>query len=139
MDKNEVLDRIKAILDQSRIGVMSTIDGDKPNARYMVFYNDDFTLYTKTSEETPKFEEVEKNPNTHIMLGYNEGNNKAYLEISGTVQTVDDKETIDWLWDSQDKTYFNGKDDDDLVILKVIPENIRVMNDDDLNTTEINL
>lgn len=137
MNNEDVLERVTEILNQSRVGVMSTVNDNKPNARYMIFYNDGLTLYTKTSDNTQKFDEIESNPNTHIMIGFNEGKHQAYLEISGTVETVTDQKTIDWLWSSQDKTYFDDKDDPDLVVLKVIPENIRMMNDDDIDVTEI--
>lgn len=139
MDKERALERVKEILNESRVGVMSTVNGDTPNSRYMIFYNDDFTLYTKTSDETQKFDEIETNPNTHVMVGYNEGNNKAYLEIRGTVKVVEDQQTIDWLWKSQDKTYFDGKEDSDLVALKVVPESVKIMNDEDFSTTEVEL
>lgn len=137
LNNEDVLERVTEILNQSRVGVMSTVNDNKPNTRYMIFYNDGLTLYTKTSDNTQKFDEIESNPNTHIMIGFNEGKHQAYLEISGTVETVTDQKTIDWLWSSQDKTYFDDKDDPDLVVLKVIPENIRMLNDDDIDVTEI--
>lgn len=139
MDKMKVLDRIKEILDESRVGVMSTVDDNQPNARYMIFYNDDFTLYTKTSDETPKFKEIEENPRTHIMLGYHEDNNRAYLEITGTVHVVEDQKTIDRLFKSQDKSYFDSSQDPDLAVLKIVPDRIKIMNDDDYSTTELKL
>ena len=51
MDKTEIQDKIENILNQSRVGVLSTAHHNVPNSRYMMFYNDDLTLYTKTSKE----------------------------------------------------------------------------------------
>jgi general stress protein 26 len=47
MNKAQVLTEVEKILNTSRIGVLSTAHNNIPNSRYMVFYNDDLTLYTK--------------------------------------------------------------------------------------------
>ncbi len=44
----------------SKVGVLSTAYNNQPNSRYMVFYNDELTLYTKTSNESTKVEEIKK-------------------------------------------------------------------------------
>ena len=41
---------------------------------------------------------------------------------------------IDWLWETQDKTFFDSKQDPELCVLKVQPKSIKLMNDDDLDT-----
>lgn len=38
---------IEKVLNTSKIGVLSTAYNNKPNSRYMVFYNDGLNLYTK--------------------------------------------------------------------------------------------
>jgi pyridoxine/pyridoxamine 5'-phosphate oxidase len=50
--------------------VLSTAYNNQPNSRYMVFYNDELTLYTKTSNESTKVEEIKNNPYAYILLGY---------------------------------------------------------------------
>ncbi|SOC44818.1 pyridoxamine 5'-phosphate oxidase family protein [Salinicoccus kekensis] len=129
MEREKVIEEIENILEVSRVGVMSTISGDKPNSRYMIFYNDGHTLYTKTSKDTLKVDEIEKNPNTHVLLGYEETSNDSFLEVDGKVSIVEDQETLDDLWKNQDKTYFDSKDDPDFIVLKIEPESIKVMND----------
>ncbi|MCD2138745.1 pyridoxamine 5'-phosphate oxidase family protein [Salinicoccus halitifaciens] len=129
MEQEKVIEEIENILEVSRVGVMSTISGDKPNSRYMIFYNDGHTLYTKTSKDTLKVDEIEKNPNTHVLLGYEETSNDSFLEVDGKVEIVEDQETLDHLWENQDKTYFDSKDDPDFIVLKIEPESIKVMND----------
>ena len=72
------------ILDSSNVGTMATVYKVKPHSRYMTFFHDDFTLYTATSNETDKVEELEKNPYTHILIGYDgDGVGDTYLEILG--------------------------------------------------------
>src|SRR5699024_2428299 len=101
MERQKVIEEIENILNISRVGVMSTISGDKPNSRYMIFYNDGHTLYTKTDKESLKIDEIENNPNTHVLLGYEETSNDSFLEIDGKVEIVEDQETLDWLWQNQ--------------------------------------
>lgn len=56
MSKEQVKTEIEKIIEQSKVGVLSTAHNNVPNSRYMIFYNDDFTLYTKTSIESEKIQ-----------------------------------------------------------------------------------
>ena len=100
----------------------------------MVFYNDELTLYTKTSNESTKVEEIKNNPHAYILLGYNETTNNSFVEIEANIEIVEDQKVIDWLWETQDKTFFNSKEDPNLCVLKVVPKTIKLMNDDDIDT-----
>lgn len=122
-------DTAKKILDESFIGTMATVQQGKPHSRYMTFFNDGFTLYTATSKRTDKVDELEANPNTHILIGYDgEGFGDAFLEISGTAAISDDETMKEKVWNDHMKPWFNGPDDPDLVILKITPDAMRVMN-----------
>lgn len=136
MNKNKVLSKIENILNQSRIGVLSTAHNNVPNSRYMVFYNDDLTLYTKTNIDSNKVTEFKDNPKVHILLGYDDTENRSFLEIEANVEIIKDKETIDWLWEKQDKTFFDSKEDPDLCIIKATPKSIKIMNDDSIDTPQ---
>ncbi|MBE1555612.1 pyridoxamine 5'-phosphate oxidase family protein [Sporosarcina limicola] len=117
------------ILNESIIGTMATIQGSKPHSRYMTFFNDEFIIYTATSKRTHKVEEVQKNPNTHILLGY-EGNGfgDAFLEIEGIVEESQEETMKEKVWNKLLKGWFDGPDDPNFIILKIIPTQIRVMN-----------
>lgn len=54
LDKQKATQAIEKVLETSKVGVLSTAYNNKPNSRYMVFYNDDLTLYTKTSINSVK-------------------------------------------------------------------------------------
>lgn len=41
MMKQQAIEKINQVSEQSRIGVLSTAVNNKPNSRYMIFYNDD--------------------------------------------------------------------------------------------------
>ena len=134
LDKQQATQAIEKVLQESKVGVLSTAYNNKPNSRYMVFYNDDLTLYTKTSINSVKVDEIEDNPHAYILLGYNETTNNSFVEIDAQIEVVKDQKVIDWLWETQDKTFFDSKQDPELCVLKVIPKSIKLMNDDELDT-----
>lgn len=109
MDKQKVTQAIEKVLNTSKIGVLSTAYNNKPNSRYMVFYNDGLNLYTKTSNESSKVKEIQSNPEAYILLGYNETTNNSFVEIEASIDIVEDQKVIDWLWETQDKTFFDSK------------------------------
>lgn len=117
------------ILNNQLIGTMATIEGDKPHNRYMTFYNDNFTLYTVTSKNTHKVEELSKNPYTHILIGYDgKGFGDAYLEIEGKAEVSSDEGMKEKVWNKVLRFWFDGPDDPNMVVLKIVPSQIRIMN-----------
>ena len=133
MDNTNLTNKINEILNTSRVGVLSTAYNHIPNSRYMIFYNDGNTLYTKTNVNSIKIEEIESNPRAHILIGYDDTNNRSFLEIDATLSIVQDQETIDWLWKNQDKSFFDNKTDPELCVVKAHPKSIKIMNDKTLD------
>ncbi|WP_147804705.1 pyridoxamine 5'-phosphate oxidase family protein [Alkalicoccus halolimnae] len=129
MEQQQVKKRIEEIVDKNVIGILSSVENNKPYARYMTFLNEDLTLYTPTSKETYKVEEIEKNANVHVLLGYQgEGFGDEYVEVSGKASIRDDKQLIEDLWIDDLDNWFEGKDDPNLIFLEIKPESIRLMN-----------
>ncbi|WP_342577923.1 pyridoxamine 5'-phosphate oxidase family protein [Psychrobacillus sp. FSL K6-2843] len=117
------------ILNDNMIGTMATVQQNKPHSRYMTFFNDDFILYTATSKKTHKVEDIEQNPYTHILLGYDgNGLGDSFLEIEGKVEVSDDESMKEKVWNDALKGWFEGPEDPDLVIIKIVPTQVRVMN-----------
>lgn len=127
MDKKEAKETALNIMNESRTGTMATVKGNKPHSRYMTFINDGMTLYTPTSKETHKMEDIKENPHTHILLGYDgEGFGDDYIELEGRVSEAEDKK--DDMWREEFSAYFDGPDDPDYTLLEITPDVIRVMN-----------
>ncbi|WP_409253043.1 pyridoxamine 5'-phosphate oxidase family protein [Bacillus sp. SCS-153A] len=123
--KQEVLD----VLDNSMVGTLATVVGNKPHSRYMTFFNDDLTLYTPTSSETHKADEIEQNPNVHVLLGYEgKGFGDTYVEVEGRVEISKDESLKKKLWNDEMERWFKGPDDPDLIILEIHPSQYRLMN-----------
>ncbi|QFF97707.1 general stress protein [Psychrobacillus glaciei] len=117
------------ILNDNMIGTMATIQQNKPHSRYMTFFNEDFIMYAATSKKTHKVEEVKQNPNTHILLGYDgKGFGDSFLEIEGMVEVSDREGLKEKVWNKALKGWFTGPEDPNLIILKITPTQIRLMN-----------
>ncbi|WP_409291917.1 pyridoxamine 5'-phosphate oxidase family protein [Peribacillus sp. SCS-37] len=129
MNQEELKSKVMELLENNKIGTLATVQDGRPHSRYMTFFNEDLTLYTPTSKETSKTDEIENNPYVHILLGYNgEGYGDAYLEIEGKA-SVSSKESLkDELWKENFENWFDGKDDPDYVVLEIKPESVRLMN-----------
>lgn len=132
MDQKQVREKIEEIIDKNVIGILSTVENEKPYARYMTFLNKDLTLYTPTSSETYKVEEIDKNSNVHVLLGYQgEGFDDMYVEVTGKASIRDDENLIKDLWIDDMQNWFDGPNDPKLVMLEIKPESIRLMNSTD--------
>lgn len=117
------------ILNDDLFGTMATVQNNKPHSRYMTFFHEDFILYTVTSKKTHKAEELKKNPYTHILIGY-EGRffGDKFLEIEGTVEETQDEALREKVWNKLLKHWFDGPNDPNMLILKITPTQIRLMN-----------
>lgn len=121
----EAKEKALNILDKNEVGVLATVSGNKPVARYMDFKSDDFVLYTVTDKRTEKVEDIEANNHAFVLIGYEEGVfDKNYLEIEATVSMTQDPDLIDRAWnDYMDDTY-KGKDDPNILVLKLTPQKV---------------
>ena len=140
MSQNQIKEKVLNIIRDHKIGVLSSVENNKPHSRYMTFFNDELTLYTPTSGKTEKIDEIEKNPNVHILIGYdNEGLGDSYLEISGTSKINDSQELKDKLWNESFEKWFKGPKDQNYLILEIKPESIRLMNNNGEPPQELSL
>lgn len=98
------------------------------------YTNDGLTLYTKTNIHSAKVKEIKDNPAAYVLLGYNDTTNRSFVEMEATIEIVTEQEVIDWLWETQDKSFFSSKEDPELCVLRVVPQSIKLMNDKSLDT-----
>lgn len=132
LDKENFKDELRKILDGNNIGTMATVRNDKPMSRYMYFYNDGLTLYTYTRKGTYKVEDIEKNPHTHILLGYEErdGMGERYVEIEGKASLPEDvTPDIDEVLAKAGQLYKKLKGEDDMQAIRIDIDEARIMND----------
>lgn len=129
MTQEQMKQKVLDVLKNHKVGSLATVIDGKPHSRYMTFYHEELTLFTPTSEAAHKAEEIEANPNVHVLLGYgDDGIGDKYVEVSGTAKLNDSKELKDKIWNEKLERWFDGKDDPNLVVLEIKPTVIRLMN-----------
>lgn len=129
VNQHEIQESIEQILSESDVGTMATVKNNKPYSRFMTFKNDGLTLYTATSTETDKAEDLEQNPNTHILLGYDgDGFGDDYVEYEGRVSMDTSNAMKKDMWNEYMEQWFDGPEDPNYVVLKIEPEHIQLMN-----------
>lgn len=112
------------ILQENSIGVMATNNNGTPNSRYMTFTFVESKLYTAAKKDSTAVTEIEANPATHILLGY-EGEDvlKTFLEIEGhAVVTTND------VVKNQLLEKYPAVAAEELVVIQVTPTRARIMN-----------
>lgn len=130
MEQEQLKKEILSELKESKTGTLATVKNNKPHTRYMTFYNDNLTLYTPTGKDTYKVEEIEQNPNVHILIGYSgEGIGDTFLEIEGTAKIQDSQQIKEKLWNDEISKWFKSPDDPEYIVLEIKPKTIRYMND----------
>ncbi|GAB3057569.1 pyridoxamine 5'-phosphate oxidase family protein [Salinicoccus sesuvii] len=142
MNREDFKNTLKEILDNNKIGTLATIRDNKPISRYMYFYNDALTLYAYTKKDTYKVEDLEENPNSHILLGYEERDDlgERYVEIQGKASLPGEVSSdVDAMLADAGKRYEKLKEEGDLQIIKIEIDAARIMNDDDTEPKTVDL
>ncbi|WP_261134857.1 pyridoxamine 5'-phosphate oxidase family protein [Bacillus sp. Marseille-Q3570] len=132
MAQKDLKEKVLSVLDRSKFGTLATVKNNKPHSRYMTFHHDGLTLYTPTDKDTHKAEEIDENPNVHILLGYNgDGLGDAYVEVEGKAVIKKDGGLKEKLWTSHMEKWFEGPDDPNYIVLEIQPTLFRLMNSDE--------
>ncbi|WP_028972462.1 pyridoxamine 5'-phosphate oxidase family protein [Spirochaeta cellobiosiphila] len=91
MNVSEILDKLDFVIDDSNVGVLTTVDADgNPKARWMtpsLLRNREGFLYAVTSPKFKKATQIEANPKVHWLI-----QTKALdkvVSIKGTVNLID--------------------------------------------------
>ncbi|MFC4404116.1 pyridoxamine 5'-phosphate oxidase family protein [Gracilibacillus xinjiangensis] len=129
MNNQDIRKAVENILENSSVGTLATIQQDRPYSRYMTYTHEGLTLFTATSSETHKVEEIESNPYTHILLGYEgDGFGDEYVEYQGKVKISDSEDLKKKLWNPYMENWFDGPNDPNYIILEIQPFEIKLMN-----------
>lgn len=120
--KNKLLE----VVQNHKVGTLATISQNKPFSRFMLFFNEDLVLYTATNKDTHKVEDINTNPNVHILLGNDcKGWDDPYVEVEGTVMVEESKELKEKFWNEHLKSWIPSADDPNYMLLKISPSSYR--------------
>ncbi|MCT8136890.1 pyridoxamine 5'-phosphate oxidase family protein [Anaerobacillus sp. CMMVII] len=134
MNEQRIKEEVLRILSEHKVGTLSTMKGDQPFARYMIFRNEEFTLYTISSKATEKVQDIYNNCKVHILLGFEGGGfGKPYIDMTAQATIHDDQELKDRFWHDNFRKYLEGPDDPNYIVIRCQPKTIRLINHPELN------
>jgi general stress protein 26 len=134
MHQQQINEEVIRILSEHKVGTLSTMKGDQPFSRYMIFRNEEFTLYTISSKATEKVQDILNNNKVHILLGFEGGGyGKPYIDMTAEATIHDDKALKDKFWHDNFRKYLTGPDDPNYIVIRCEPKSIRLINHPDLD------
>src|SRR5665647_2110855 len=98
MNQTKLSEQIKKVLDANQVCSLATVEGNKPHVRYMTLFHDGINILLVTSKKTHKVEELVKNPQVHIITGFNGDWGSETLQIEGTASISVDQGLRKKLW-----------------------------------------
>lgn len=123
--QNKQLDKVRDLVEDIRMAMMTTVDDQghlvsRPMAALQM--DEEGTIWFFTKRSSPKIDQIDNNQH-RVNLSFADVGDAEYVSISGTAHELDDRSKIDELWNPQAKAWFpEGKDDPDLILLKVHTE-----------------
>jgi general stress protein 26 len=121
----DLREKVLNIIKNQPTGVLATIRDNKPHSCFMMFFHEDLTLYVATDRQTKKMDDIQQNPNVHVLFG-REGKSweEEFIEIEGTASVEEDTGLKSKFWNTSLQRWLNGPDDPNYVLLKVTPSHI---------------
>ncbi|MDB5477888.1 MAG: ral stress protein [Alphaproteobacteria bacterium] len=120
----EARDKVWEMIKDIRIALMVTQDENgRLYGRPMAAHQEKFdnTLWFFTDKNSPKMQEIAKNP--HVLLSYSDPSAQNYVSINGTARIVNDEVLIREYWSEHLRTWFpKGKGDPNIGLICVTPE-----------------
>ena len=120
MATTDEIERLRVLIDKSRIGIITTIDADghlvsRPMALKEREFDGDLWFFTE--DPSHKTTEVREHPQVNVSLQ----SGKGWVSLSGEAQVVHDAAKIDELWDTGAEAWFtDGRNDPKVALLRVV-------------------
>ncbi|WP_207426218.1 pyridoxamine 5'-phosphate oxidase family protein [Pedobacter sp. SYSU D00535] len=126
-------------LKDIKIALLTTITATgKPHSRPMYTFElkDDGIIWMFISRESRKVKEIEANP--EVVLNYSNPTHDLYVTINGRAEISNNPTKVEELWSDRFKAWFPyGKDDPNLCLLKITPEEAEYWDSPDLLLAQI--
>jgi general stress protein 26 len=119
MATKDEIERLGALIDTARIGIITTVDLDghlvsRPMAVKAREFDGDLWFFTE--DPSHKTDEVRANPQVNVALD----SGKGWVSLAGEAEIVKDAAKIDELWDTAAEAWFTeGRNDPKVALLKV--------------------
>ncbi|HEU4579630.1 MAG TPA: pyridoxamine 5'-phosphate oxidase family protein [Polyangiaceae bacterium] len=117
--ESEALTRFRELLSKFHTAMFVT-QGRAPglHARPMAVakMEENGTLWFVTGRDTPKMNELSAHPEALVCLQKDD----QFVTVSGRVEVVQDRNKVEELWSERFRAWFSGKDDPNLVLLRLV-------------------
>lgn len=124
------LDVTRATIEAAEFCFLITLgESGPPDARVMQPFGpeEDLIIWFGASVDSRKVREIERDP--RATVGYEYGEEGAYVTLLGTAEIVGDLETRRRCWRESFEAFWpQGPDSDDYVVIRFTPQRIEVMN-----------
>jgi general stress protein 26 len=132
--KEVVEQKLHEVINKPMVASVATLEDGKPWVRYMVVIptGDSFSLWSSSSINSRKIEQIKKNPHVHITMGEASTNPNfmgTYVQFAGIAEIKTDKETRHKYWNDMLANYYKGPDDPNYAIIIFKPEMIELWGD----------
>jgi general stress protein 26 len=116
----ETLTHLRELVSKFRTAMFVTQGRDVAmHARPMAVakMDEDGSLWFVTGQDTPKIDELIAHPDALVCLQ----NSHQFVTVHGQVAIVKDRRKLDEMWSESFRVWFDGKDDPNLILLRLIP------------------
>lgn len=142
MEYSDILNNMITVIKSCDSVILSTIDDQHPDARHVTNMinrdTDNLELFFMTGADTPKYEQLDKNPNCCLYY-YNDDTHMS-VRLYGKMRFVDDIALKTKYWMPEFKAFgYCGPDDQQFVLMRFIPMEYKFYIDNEIQTGKINL
>jgi general stress protein 26 len=126
-------------LTDIKIAMLTTLSADgKPHScpMYTFELKDDGIIWMFVSKGSKKHDDIQGN--STVLLNYSNPQHNLYVTVNGKAEISNDQTKIEELWSDRFKMWFPyGKEDPDLCLLKITPEEAEYWDTPDLLLTQV--
>lgn len=124
LEGQSAIEKIQALLVNTSTGMLiSSLQFKNPSVCPMTVktVDEQGNIWFLTHKESEHYKNIEEN--NRVLLTFASEVENEYLSITGEAHHTDDSKVIDVLWDEDDeKWYDNGREDENVAVLKVSVE-----------------
>lgn len=127
---------LKKIFVKPHVGAIATVTGTgEPAVRYVLMrMDDDMNILFATKNDSGKIQQMNANPKVNLTISSTfEDRVEINIRIIGSVEYINDDTRKKEFWLPFYTTLFSGPDDANYIIVKVITENLEIMDQSIIN------
>jgi general stress protein 26 len=126
LSADEARDRVWELAKKINICMLVTWDGERQRARPLASNvdRDEHAIYFLTDVSGMKDDQIEQFPT--VTLAFADTNGNKYVSITGDATVTNDRARISKLWTPDNKAFWDSKDDPDIRLITVRPEDAEV-------------